>query len=232
MKGFLITFEGLEGTGKSTQAEALCSLLQKHGLPVYMTREPGGTVIGDKIRNILLDPDNKEMSSVTEIMLYAASRAQLVHQIIRPQLEEGYIVICDRFLDSTIAYQAFGRGIPVNVIRDINSSAVWNVVPDITFYLDLEPETSLRRVKLRIEEKEEIPDRLEREKVEFFRKVREGYMSLVKDEPFRFRVIDASLEPRIVHEKIFELTERELKKAGFHKVMQEKVALSPFDFLK
>ncbi len=221
MKGFLITFEGIEGTGKSTQARALCELLEKQGLPVHMTREPGGTRIGDMIRELLLNPDNNEMSSMTEILLYAASRAQLVHQFLRPYLEEGYIVICDRFVDSTIAYQAFGRGIPVNVIREINSAAVWNIVPNITFYLDLEPEASVRRVRLRVEETEEIPDRLEREKIDFFRKVREGYMSLIKDEPFRFRVLDASLEPREVHKKIVEITERELKKANLYRLRED-----------
>ena len=229
MKGFFITFEGLEGTGKSTQAAALYDLLKKKGYPVYMTREPGGTAIGDKIRDILLDPENKEMCYVAEIMLYAASRAQLVHQTLRPYLEEGYIIICDRFVDSTIAYQAFGRDIPLNVVRDINSSAIWNLTPNITFYLDLKPEDSLRRVKLRIEENEEIPDRLEREKIDFFRKVREGYMSLVNDEPFRFRLIDASAGPQEIHDKIVEITERELKKADIHRKKEEH-RFSPKDF--
>lgn len=231
MKGFFITFEGLEGTGKSTQASALYDLLHKQGYPVYMTREPGGTAIGDKIRDILLDHENDEMCDISEIMLYAASRAQLVHQVLRPHLEEGYIVICDRYVDSTIAYQAFGRNVPLNIVRDVNSSAVWNVKPDITFYLDLEPEASLRRVKLRIEEKEEIPDRLEREKIDFFRKVREGYMSLIKDEPFRFRLIDAAAGPQEVHEKIVEITEREFKKAEIYRRKNEH-KFSPKDFLK
>ncbi len=233
MEGFLITFEGIEGTGKSTQSSALYKYLQKEGLPVFMTHEPGGTPIGDQIRQLLLNPENNEMCPITEILLYEASRAQLVHQIIRPYLEEGYIVIADRFADSTVAYQAFGRDIPVNVIREMNSFATWGVNPNLTFYLDLMPEESFKRVKLRVEETEKIPDRLEREKLEFFRKVREGYQVLLKDEPFRFKYMDASLSPQELHEKIAEFTVRELKKSNLyykHENGSENLTL-PSDFL-
>ena len=230
MKGFFITFEGIEGTGKSTQAEALYDVLKRDGLPVYLTHEPGGTKIGDRVRELLLNPENGDMDSMTEILLYAASRAQLVAQVLRPYLEEGYIVICDRFVDSSIAYQAFGRSIPVNVIRDINSFATWNVAPDITFYMDLEPEVSLNRIKLRVEETENLPDRLEREKVEFFRKVRDGYHMLMSDELGRFRLIDASLKPQDIHEKILSLVARELRKANLYFSGKTTVDNSDFPF--
>lgn len=217
MSGFFITFEGIEGTGKTTQAKALTEALKKQGLPVIFTREPGGSKTGDHIRNILADPANTDMTPMTEFLLFAASRAQHAEKLIRPFLEEGYIVISDRFADSSLAYQGFGRGIPIDFVKEVNSAAAWNLSPDLTFYLDLTPEESMKRVRLRIEETETAPDRLERERLDFFRKVNDGYFCLMKDEPFRFRAMTAAAPPDEIHKKIMDITVKELRKAGFYR---------------
>ncbi|MDQ7822842.1 MAG: dTMP kinase [Candidatus Eremiobacteraeota bacterium] len=214
MKGFFVTFEGIEGTGKSTQAGRLYATLKERGYPVYFTREPGGTKIGNLVREILMNPEHKDMCPLTEIFLFAASRAQHVEKVLRPYIEEGYVVICDRFADSTVAYQAFGRGVPVNVVREINSAATWGIQPSITFFLDLEPQVALKRVSLRVQETEVVPDRLEREQLEFFHKVRDGYRSIAGDEPHRFKILDATLDPHQLAKKILDITQREMRKAG------------------
>lgn len=217
MKGFFITFEGIEGTGKSTQAKMLYQSLRESGYPTLFTREPGGTRIGNLIRDILVDPENKGMCVMSEVFLFAAARAQHVEQFLRPSLEEGFVVICDRYTDSTVAYQGYGREIPLSVIREINSSATWRVQPNLTFYLDLEPELGLHRVRLRVEETETIPDRLEREQLNFFHRVRNGYMRIAQEEPHRFRVLDAKMRPEYLHKKIVEVCLREMRRAGVQK---------------
>ncbi|MGV8123878.1 MAG: dTMP kinase [Candidatus Xenobiia bacterium LiM19] len=214
MKGFFITLEGIEGTGKSTQAKALYESLTEMGYPTVFSREPGGTRIGNLIREILINPEYHEMCVLTEIFLFAAARAQHVEQLFRPKLEEGYVVICDRFADSSIAYQGYGRNVPLALIREINSAATWSIQPNLTFFLDLEPETALHRVRLRVEETETIPDRLEREQLDFFHKVRNGYRRIAQEEPHRFRWLDATLEPEALHKKITDLCLREMRKAG------------------
>lgn len=214
MKGFFITLEGIEGTGKSTQAKALYDSLTEMGYPTVFSREPGGTRIGNLIREILINPEYHEMCVLTEIFLFAAARAQHVEQLLRPKLEEGYVVICDRFADSSVAYQGYGRNVPLALIREINSAATWSIQPDLTFFLDLEPETALHRVRLRVEETETIPDRLEREQLDFFHKVRNGYRRIAQEEPHRFRWLDATLEPEALHKKITDLCLREMRKAG------------------
>jgi dTMP kinase len=214
MKGFLITFEGIEGTGKSTQAEALYKNLSEAGYPAILTREPGGTRIGNLVREILISPDNKEMCVITEIFLFAAARAQHAEQLLRPKLEEGFVVICDRFADSTLAYQGYGRNVPLALVREINSAATWGIQPNLTFFLDLDPKISLQRVRLRFEETEAIPDRLEREQLEFFHKVRNGYRRIAEEESFRFKILDAKLDPASLNRKITDSAIRELRKAG------------------
>jgi len=214
MKGFFITLEGIEGTGKSTQAKALYDSLTEMGYPTVFSREPGGTRIGNLIREILINPEYHEMCVLTEIFLFAAARAQHVEQLLRPKLEEGYVVICDRFADSSVAYQGYGRNVPLALIREINSAATWSIQPDLTFFLDLEPETALHRVRLRVEETETIPDRLEREQLDFFHKVRNGYRRIAQEEPHRIRWLDATLEPEALHKKITDLCLREMRKAG------------------
>ncbi|MDO5491360.1 MAG: dTMP kinase [Bacillota bacterium] len=180
-----ITFEGGDGSGKSTQITKLQNTLRKKGYDVLLTREPGGTLISEKIRQLILDKNNREMMPVAEALLYAAARAQLVSQVIRPALEEGRIVICDRFLDSSIAYQGFGRqlGDAVNVI---NGFAIDGCMPDLTIFLKLDPEAGRGRIGSR--EK----DRIEMEPDAFHRRVAEGYRWLEEHYPERILAVDAS----------------------------------------
>ncbi len=184
-KGYFITFEGGDGAGKSTQINKLMEHLENCGFDVILTREPGGTDIGEKIRNIILDPENKEMDAVTEAMLYAASRAQHVAQVIKPAIEEGKIVICDRFIDSSIAYQGFGRGLGDSV-SIINSYAVGEYMPDKTVLLKLKPQLGNKRISTR--EK----DRIELEAESFHQAVFEGYETLEKMYPERIIGVDAT----------------------------------------
>lgn len=184
-KGYFITFEGGDGAGKSTQINRLMEHLEKCGFDVILTREPGGTDIGEKIRNIILDPENKEMDAVTEAMLYAASRAQHVAQVIKPAIEEGKIVICDRFIDSSIAYQGFGRGLGDSV-SIINSYAVGEYMPDKTVLLKLKPQLGNKRISTR--EK----DRIELEAESFHQAVFEGYEALERMYPDRIIGVDAT----------------------------------------
>ena len=185
-KGLFISFEGSDGTGKSTQVRLLSDYLKSRGYDVLLTREPGGTAISEKIRNIILDPVNKEMDGHTEALLYAASRAQLVSEVLRPAIEAGKIVICDRFMDSSIAYQGFARGLGADEVRAINEFAVHGLQPDITFFMDLAPERAMKRV-----ERQGHKDRLESENMEFHRRVYEGFVELSKIYPHRFVRIDA-----------------------------------------
>jgi len=180
-----ITFEGGDGSGKSTQITKLQNTLRKKGYDVLLTREPGGTLISEKIRQLILDKNNREMMPVAEALLYAAARAQLVSQVIRPALEEGRIVICDRFLDSSTAYQGFGRqlGDAVNVI---NGFAIDGCMPDLTIFLKLDPEA--RRGRIGSREK----DRIEMEPDAFHRRVAEGYRWLEEHYPERILAVDAS----------------------------------------
>lgn len=185
-KGIFITIEGLDGSGKSTQVPRIKGFLEKKGYEVLLTREPGGTRIGEKIRQILLDKDHKEMSATTEALLYAASRAQHVEQVIVPALKEGKAVLCDRFVDSSIAYQGKGRGLGPEAVKDINKFATHGLGPDITILLDIAPEVGLNRVR-----STKGADRLEQEKLDFHRRVYEGYKDLADIYPDRIKIIDA-----------------------------------------
>lgn len=184
-KGLFITFEGGDGAGKSTQIGKLMKYLQLKGFDVVLTREPGGTDIGEKIREIILDPNNGEMDPVTEAMLYAASRAQHVSQVIEPAVKEGKIVICDRFVDSSIAYQGYGRKLGESV-EIINTYAVREYMPDMTFLLKLKPQAGSNRISGRDK------DRIELEAQSFHQTVFEGYEQLEKRFPERIVGIDAS----------------------------------------
>lgn len=183
-KGLFITFEGPDGSGKTTQIQELKKYLEKNGFNAIITREPGGTPIGEKIRQIILDKNNQEMDYVTEALLYAASRAQHVSQVIKPALEQGRMVICDRFMDSSIVYQGYGRKLGDSV-RIMNEIAVRDCLPDVTFLLKINPGIG----KSRIEEGEQ--DRLELEKMEYHNEVYRGYMELSKQYPERIICIDA-----------------------------------------
>lgn len=210
-QGLFITFEGLEGAGKSTQAELLYKHLLREGCPVVLTREPGGTPLGESVREVLLN-SRHDIGPLAEVFLFAACRAQLVEQVIRPQLGEGAIVICDRFFDATLAYQGYGRGVPPTQIRDINDMCSWGVRPDLTFFLDIEPARGMERVRIRSIESTQPPDRFERIDLAFHERVREGYLEIAQDEPGRYRMLDGSLDPITLNEIVVRVTMKEVQK--------------------
>jgi dTMP kinase len=183
-----ITFEGPDGSGKTTQIRLLVDWLHEQGYEVIVTREPGGTDIGDQIRDVLHDPDNTAMDARTEILLYSASRAQHVAQVVRPALAAGKVIISDRYADSTLAYQGYGRGLHLETLMTITLFATDGLLPDLTLYLDITPEEGLRRRQLGGDEW----NRLDAEALEFHQRVRDGYLELIKQEPERWVVIDAA----------------------------------------
>jgi len=187
-----ITFEGPEGSGKTTQMELLRDYLEEKGYSVLATREPGGTSIGDQIRTILLDPHNTEMLPASEALLFSAARAQIVHQVIRPHLERGGIVLCDRYADSTLAYQGYGHGLDLEMLRTITALATGGLKPDLTIYLDIDVEEGLQRKLAAHKAGKTEWNRLDRQEAAFHRRVREGYLQMAADEPNRWLVIDAT----------------------------------------
>lgn len=186
-RGLFITFEGVEGAGKTTQIELLKNELERREIEYIVTREPGGTAIGEKIRGLLLDPENSEMNYMTELLLYYASRAQHLYEKINQAKESGKVVICDRYSDSTMAYQGYGRGIDKQLIENLNSVVEKGNRPDITFIIDADPELTLVRAKRK---SGNVGDRLEQESLEFHKRVREGFLAASKKEPERVAVID------------------------------------------
>ncbi|NTV92152.1 MAG: dTMP kinase [Chlorobiaceae bacterium] len=203
----LITFEGIDGAGKSTQIKKLQILLQKEGLESITLREPGGTEVAEKIRSILLE-SRHEISPVGELLLFSATRSELVQQVILPALQKGIIVILDRFYDSTRAYQGYGRGIDLSILETIISLSTYNLKPDVTFYLDIKPEEALIRKfsekSLPLAFENDDLDRMERSGLEFFRKVRNGYLDIIRLEPQRFTVLNALEPPVVLHRQIIE----------------------------
>lgn len=193
-----ISFEGIDFCGKSTQVELLKKYLIEQNKKVQVIREPGGTEISEKIRNILLDKKNNAMVMETEIFLFSASRAQLVREVIRPHLADGYYVISDRFHDSSTAYQGYGRGLPLDAILKIHNLAIGNTVPDLTFIIDIP--TSVAMERKRIKAHTEL-DRIELSNNNFYEKVRIGYLELATKEN-RFRVIDGTERIEQIHQKI------------------------------
>lgn len=185
-QGLFITVEGIDGCGKSTQARLIAAALEAAGHDVLRLREPGGVKISEQIREILLDPANAEMGDVCELLLYEAARAQLVHQVIRPALAAGKTVVCDRFCDSTTAYQAFADGLDRNMVSQANELAVDGCRPDLTLVFDLPVEDALRRRSGR-----EAEDRLELKGLEFQERVAAGFRAVAADEPDRVKLIDA-----------------------------------------
>ncbi len=189
--GSFITFEGIEGCGKTTQMKLLAQHLAEKGFPVVVTREPGGCPISMKIRDILLDAANSRMVPLAELLLYAAARAQHVAEVIKPALDAGKIVLCDRFTDATVAYQGYGRQLDQSLIGELNRLAAGNVRPGLTVLIDCEVETGLKRANDRIEASTGArEERFELESVQFHQRVREGYLRLAAAEPDRFIVID------------------------------------------
>ncbi|MBN2685530.1 MAG: dTMP kinase [Pontiellaceae bacterium] len=193
MSGKLITFEGPEGSGKSTQIRLLAEQLGARGVEVSATREPGGTATGEAIRNILQhDAVNEPLAMRAELLLFAASRAQLVEQVIRPMLDRGGWVLCDRFIDSTMAYQGFARGMDIEALDRINDFAIGSRKPDLTILLDLDIERGFERIGRRYAKDGGAADRFEREARDFHHRVRDGYHQLAAREPDRFRIVEAA----------------------------------------
>ena len=185
--GFLITFEGGEGCGKSTQARLLYQKLQQHNIPSLLTQEPGGTPLGNKIRSVLKVKRDFTISPLSELFLFAACRSQLIQDVIAPALHSGRVVVCDRFSDSTVVYQGFGRGLDLSLIDSVNTSATGGLKPDVTILLDVLPEQALQRKK-KIHQ-----DRFDSEELSFHHKIREGYLNLAAKEPDRWLVLQAGL---------------------------------------
>ena len=205
MTGLFITFEGGEGCGKSTQIAALRARLEAMGKTVVQTREPGGTALGESVRNLLqYDDAGQGMSPEAELLLFAASRAQHVRELIVPAIAEGQIVLCDRFLDSTTVYQGVARAIDSKKVDAINQFAIGDTNPDLTILIDLPPEIGLARVHARSDGQ---LDRMEKEAIEFFQAVRQGYLDLAKSEPKRFLVLDGSQSAEELETQIWQKVE-------------------------
>ncbi|MFA6960104.1 MAG: dTMP kinase [Opitutaceae bacterium] len=199
--GKLISFEGSEGSGKSTQISRLAKHLTLLGRDVITTREPGGTEIGEQIRNIIVhNSKGDEMCAETELLLFTAARAQLVREVIAPAITRGDVVLSDRFLDSTTVYQGIARNLASDPVNLINQFAVGNVMPDLTVIIDVPTELGLQRIRQRASD---LPDRMERENIDFYNKVREGYLLLAKSIPKRFLVIDGSQNEDAVEKDIW-----------------------------
>jgi len=196
-RGVFITFEGGDGCGKSTQLRRLARRLEAAGIPVRTLREPGGTVVGEAVRGVLLDPDNLGMDPFAELMLYEASRAQLVAEVIEPSLESGEVVLCDRFADSTTAYQGHARGLPLAEVAALNDIATGGLAPDRTVLLDIDPALGIQRATT------ESADRLEGEDLSFHERVRQGFLAIAANEPDRIRVVDASGDVETVATRVF-----------------------------
>jgi dTMP kinase len=192
--GFFITFEGGEGSGKSTHIQFVASYFKKKRKHVLVVREPGSTKIGEEVRKILLDPKHRGMFVETELFLYLAARAQLVREVIRPALEEGIIVISDRFEDSTLVYQGYAGGVPVSKLRHLVKYARSEVLPHLTFLLDLAPEAGLRRSGRK--------DRIEKKPMHYHKKIQSGFRALARKYPKRFAVISSDLSKQEVQKKI------------------------------
>jgi dTMP kinase len=205
MKGLFITFEGIEGCGKSTQAKLLAEYLQKRGFDVLSTREPGGPKISEEIREILLSNANEEMVPRTEVMLYMASRSQHTGEWIIPALEKGKIVISDRYYDSTIAYQGAARKIERNIIDTLTTFATFGLQPDVTLLVDLSAEIGLSRIE------QKNADRLERESLDFHRDVRTGFLSIAEREKDRFVILNGEDSVNEIHREIIKVIDEKIR---------------------
>jgi dTMP kinase len=212
--GFFITFEGPEGGGKSTQVHRLAATLAEQGFSVWTTREPGGTRVGEMVRPILLRHAEERLSPWSEALLFTAARAQHVSEVIRPRLERGEIVVCDRYSDSTIAYQGYGRGLDLDTLRRLQAQATGGLEADLTILLNLPVETGLSRIP-RPEQ-----DRLDRETSAFHQRVRAGYQEMAAADPGRWREVDAAADADRVAERILGLVSAALRQAGVRPVQR------------
>lgn len=207
-KGYFISSEGPEGAGKTTVMNLLGERLKEEGYDILMTREPGGIMVSEKIRDIILDNEHTMMDSRTEALLYAASRRQHLVEKVQPAIDAGKIVICDRFIDSSLAYQGYARGIGIDEILAINQFAIGKMLPDKTILFDIEPSLGLSRINAHNGREK---NRLDAESLTFHQKVREGYLLLVKKYPERIKVVDASYPIEEVFEKVYKVIKRELE---------------------
>ena len=210
----LISFEGGDGSGKTTQLKLLDNYLASRGKSCLSTREPGGTTLGEMIRKILLEAGKVEIASPTELFLYLADRAQHVHEVIRPALASGRLVLCDRFTDSTLAYQGYGRGVDLDMLRRLNQVASHGITPDVTFLLDCPVEVGLSRTAQRnmnLKSGGSREDRFEQERADFHERVRRGFLELARAEPQRIYVLDASRPTEEVHHEIKKIVDEKLR---------------------
>ena len=215
-RGIFITIEGPEGAGKTTQARLLYEHLRAR-YPVVYTREPGGAAIGERIRALLLDVSLTGMSPLTEMLLFAASRAQFVAEVVEPALREGRLLLSERYVDASIAYQGFGRGLDVGLVRRMNEGATRGVMPELTILLDIDPALGLQRARQTVG-KEGRPghgDRLEQESLSFHARVRAGFLAIAHEEPDRIRVVDGSRAQGVVHDEVVRLVEGLLGARGW-----------------
>jgi dTMP kinase len=204
-----ITFEGVEGSGKTTQIRRLKTYLARKGIPCMVTREPGGTRIGDQVRRILLNPDHKGLDPLAELFLYEAARAQHIKEFIKPLLKKKGVILCDRFADASVAYQGEGRRLGVKLVERLNQLATDGLKPDVTFLLDCPTGVGLKRAIRRNEVlKQEKEGRFEKEKIQFHNRVRKGYLSLARKEPRRVKVIDTRKGEDMVFEEIRGIIEK------------------------
>lgn len=211
-----ITFEGVEGSGKTTQIQRLKKHLIQKDIPCKVTREPGGCPISEKVRKILLNPDHREMAPLTELLLYEAARAQHVKEVIEPFLKKGGVVLCDRFSDATIAYQGYGRNMDLRWIERLDHFSSHGIKPDVTFLLDCPSEVGLKRALKRNRAlRQEKEERFEKEKIQFHQRVRKGYLALSKKEPHRVKIIDTRVGEERVFEKIREIVDNLIKGKKF-----------------
>jgi len=211
-----ITLEGIEGSGKTSQVKKMAAFLEDGGHPYLLTREPGGTRIGRRIRQVLLDPDSNDLDPVAELLLYNADRVQHVHEVIRPALAAGKIVICDRYVDATRAYQGVARRLDVDLVETLHRLLVDNLKPDLTFLLDLPPEEGLRRAWEQIDSgaRSDRETRFEKEALAFHTRVREGYLRLAAGEPERFVILDAAASLEEVWQQLSTTLEKTFNQDG------------------
>ncbi|UQZ34210.1 dTMP kinase [Paenibacillus sp. PK3_47] len=210
-EGFFITLEGGDGSGKTTVLGRVAAYLQNHSMPYLVTREPGGVEIAEKIRSIILNPAHTAMDARTEALLYAAARSQHLAEVVEPALKEGLTVLCDRFVDSSLVYQGHARGLGIEEVWSINRFAIGSRMPDLTFYLDVDPEVGLSRIAANGERE---VNRLDLESLAFHQKVREGYQLIVQSDPRRIVVLDANRPVHMVEQDIVRTLEERLLK-GF-----------------
>jgi dTMP kinase len=208
MRGFFISLEGPEGAGKSTQAHRLAERLASSGLNVWTTREPGGTALGERIRPLVLGGTAVPLEPWTEALLFTAARAQLVAEVILPRLKRGEVIISDRFSDSTLAYQGYGRGLDRETLRSLQEVATAGLEPDLTIFFNLPPEVGLRRIP------HSEQDRLDQETIAFHMRVHEGYQALALANPDRWREVDASAEPHLVADAVHDYVKQAMRQAG------------------